>query len=69
MKTSDFSGIDAIDLQIHMLCEFVLSNTNILASSLDAEELTNDRPKFIFPCDEVILYTITLKLIIKKKKF
>jgi len=69
IKTNDLSGIDAINRHIHMLCEFVLSNTNILASSLNAEELTNDRPEFIFPCDEVILYTVTLKLIIKKKKF
>jgi len=51
-----------------MFCELVLSNANILASSLDAKEITDGWPKFIFPRDEVILYAAIFKLIIKKKE-
>lgn len=67
MKTSNLSGVDTIGRQIQAVFrEFVLSDTNILAGSLDAKELTDDWPKFIFPRDEIILYTVTLKLTIKK---
>lgn len=59
-KTGDLSDEDAIGWQIHMLHEFVLSNTNILASILDTKELTDAWPKSIFPRDEVILYTVIL---------
>lgn len=68
MKTSNLSGVDTIRRQIHMLREFVLSDTNILASTLDAKELADGWPKFVFPRDEVILYAVILKLIINKKK-
>jgi len=44
-----------------MFCEFVLSNTDILASSLNAEELANGWPKLIFPRNEIILYAVTKK--------
>lgn len=69
MKTSNLSGVDTIGCQLHwVLREFVLSDANILASSLDAEELADGRPKFVFPRDEVILNAEMLKLIIIEKE-
>lgn len=41
-----------------MLREFVLPDTDILASSFNSEELTDSRPELVFPRDEVIFYAV-----------
>lgn len=58
MKTGYLSGVNSISRQIHMFREFVLSNADILAGSLDAKESADGRPKLILPCDKIILYAI-----------
>ena len=61
MEASNLSGVNAIGWEIQVLRELVLSNTNILAGTFDAKELADGGPKFVLPCNKIVLNAVKIK--------
>lgn len=58
-----FATVHLVHVQIRMFGQFVLSNAHVVSSAFDVEEITDCRPKFIFPSDEIVFNATNRKTV------